>query len=444
MKHNRISRGSAPLSLIPKGSWVALGVTWIIWAINAFDREVILRLGPVISHHFKLSPEQWGTITAIIMFSLAILPIVASRMSDKHGVGWKRAAFQVPLVIGYNLISAFTGIKAIAHSLTVFIALRIGVNLGAGAGEPIGISNTTEWWPKERRGFALGVHHTGYPIGALFSGLAVAWILKTFGDENWMYVFFIGLIVSVPVMLFWHWYSTRDRIVATYKEIEANGMTVPIDPEQEANHADAEDAVGKCLRNSIVMLTSGTTMLTQIVYMGINYVLPLYLANIMGLDFSRAAAYSIVFTITGALGQIFWPSLSDYLGRRTTIVLCGIWMAVGVGGFYFVRSMAFYIFLQLFFGLVANAVWPVYYAAATDNAPDGAHGTANGFITTAMFIGGGLAPLLMGWLIALGGGWEDAAGYNFTFLFMAACAILGVLLQLFIPKGALESHHQDA
>ena len=444
MKHNRISRGSAPLSLIPKGSWVALGVTWIIWAINAFDREVILRLGPVISHHFKLSPEQWGTITAIIMFSLAILPIVASRMSDKHGVGWKRAAFQVPLVIGYNLISAFTGIKAIAHSLTVFIALRIGVNLGAGAGEPIGISNTTEWWPKERRGFALGVHHTGYPIGALFSGLAVAWILKTFGDENWMYVFFIGLIVSVPVMLFWHWYSTRDRIVATYKEIEANGMTVPIDPEQEANHADAEDAVGKCLRNSIVMLTSGTTMLTQIVYMGINYVLPLYLANIMGLDFSRAAAYSIVFTITGALGQIFWPSLSDYLGRRTTIVLCGIWMAVGVGGFYFVRSMAFYIFLQLFFGLVANAVWPVYYAAATDNAPDGAHGTANGFITTAMFIGGGLAPLLMGWLIALGGGWEAAAGYNFTFLFMAACAILGVLLQLFIPKGALESHPQDA
>ena len=444
MKHNRISRGSAPLSLIPKGSWVALGVTWIIWAINAFDREVILRLGPVISQHFKLSPEQWGTITAIIMFSLAILPIVASRMSDKHGVGWKRAAFQVPLVIGYNLISAFTGIKAIAHSLTVFIALRIGVNLGAGAGEPIGISNTTEWWPKERRGFALGVHHTGYPIGALFSGLAVAWILKTFGDENWMYVFFIGLIVSVPVMLFWHWYSTRDRIVATYKEIEANGMTVPIDPEQEANHADAEDAVGKCLRNSIVMLTSGTTMLTQIVYMGINYVLPLYLANIMGLDFSRAAAYSIVFTITGALGQIFWPSLSDYLGRRKTIVLCGIWMAVGVGGFYFVRSMAFYIFLQLFFGLVANAVWPVYYAAATDNAPDGAHGTANGFITTAMFIGGGLAPLLMGWLIALGGGWEVAAGYNFTFLFMAACAILGVLLQLFIPKGVLESHHQDA
>lgn len=444
MAHEKIGKGSAPLSLIPRGSWVALAVTWFIWTINAFDREVILRLGPVISHHFNLTPEQWGTLTAIIMFSLAILPIVTSRLSDKHGVGWKRAAFQVPLVVGYNLISAITGIRAVAHNLALFVGLRVGVNLGAGAGEPVGISNTTEWWPKERRGFALGVHHTGYPVGALLSGLAVAWVLNTFGVDNWMYVFFIGLIVSVPVMLFWHWYSTRERIDATYAEIERNGMTVPVDQEQERIHAESKDAVAKCLRNPVVMLTSGTTLLTQIVYMGINYVLPLYLANIMGLDFSKAAAYSIVFTVTGALGQILWPTLSDYLGRRTTIILCGIWMAIGVGGFYFVTSMTLYVALQLFFGLVANAVWPIYYAAATDNAPDGAHGTANGFITTAMFIGGGIAPLLMGWLIGLGGGWNAATGYNYTFLVLAGCAIAGVVLQILLPKNAVEPTKESA
>lgn len=434
MAHEKLQRGEAPLSRVPSASWVALGVTWAIWAINAFDREVILRLGPVITDHFDLSPEAWGAITALIMFSLAIFPIMASRMSDKHGVGWKRAFFQVPLIIGYNFISAITGIKAVAHNLWLFLALRVGVNLGAGAGEPIGISNTTEWWPKERRGFALGVHHTGYPVGALLSGLAVAWILSTFGNENWMYVFFLGLIASVPLMLFWWKYSTRDRIRKVYREIEDAGMTVPVDPVAEQVHAEAEGAIGRCFRNRVVMLTSGTTLLTQIVYMGINYVLPLYLANIMGLDFSKAAAYSIFFTITGIIGQVFWPTLSDYLGRRNTIVLCGIWMAVGVGGFYFSTSMPMYIALQLFFGLVANAVWPVYYAAATDHAPEGAHGTANGFITTAMFIGGGIAPLLMGWLIGLGGGWEVNTGYQFTFIAMAVCAILGVILQLFVPR----------
>lgn len=438
MAHEKLQRGGAPLSKIPRGSWVALGVTWGIWVINAFDREVILRLGPVITDYFKLSPETWGGIISLVMLSLAVLPIYVSRMSDKHGTGWKRAVFQIPLVIGYNAISAVTGIKAVAHNLVVFIALRVGVNLGAGAGEPIGISNTTEWWPKERRGFALGVHHTGYPVGALLSGLAVAAILNIFGSENWMLVFVVGLIVAIPLMLFWWKYSTQERQEFTYAQITEAGMTVPLEESGEEAQADTEGAVGKCLRNKVVMITSATTLLTQIVYMGINYVLPLYLANIVGLDYSTAAAFSVLFTITGIIGQIFWPTLSDYLGRRTTIVVCGIWMAIGVAAFYFATSVPVYIALQLFFGLVANAVWPVYYAAATDNAPEGAHGTANGFITTAMFIGGGIAPVLMGWLIGAGGGWTAAAGYSYTFFTMAACALLGILIQFFVKKSALE------
>ena len=442
--HNTLAKGEAPLRLVPAGSWVALGVTWFIWVINAFDREVILRLGPSITTHFRLSAERWGAITSLVMLALAVMPIVGSRMSDRHGVGWRRAFFQVPLVIAYNLLSALTGIKAIAHSFVVFVVLRVGVNLGAGWGEPIGISNTAEWWPKERRGFALGVHHTGYQVGALFSGIVVSAMLRMLGDENWMYVFFVGLIASIPIMLFWWRYSTEARLDETCARIADRGMTVPLSKTEAQEHREAKGAVRLCLRNRVVMLTSGTTLLTQIVYMGISYVLPLYLANIVGLDYAAAAACSIVFTLTGVFGQIFWPTVSDYLGRRTTIVLCGAWMAVGVGAFYFATAMPMYIGLQLFFGIVANAVWPIYYASATDHAPKGAHGTANGFITTAMFIGGGIAPVLMGRLIGLGGGWEAATGYRLTFVVMAVCAALGVVFQLFVPKRAAGTTEHDA
>lgn len=82
------------------------------------------------------------------------------------------------------------------------------------------------------------------------------------------------------------------------------------------------------------------------------------------------------------------------------------------------------------FGLVANAVWPIYYAMASDSAEERATSTANGIITTAMFIGGGISPLLMGWLIQFGGGWENPAGYIYAFFTMAGCALLGMLLQL--------------
>lgn len=281
-------------------------------------------------------------------------------------------------------------------------------------------------------------------MGALFSGIVVSAMLRMLGDENWMYVFFVGLIASIPIMLFWWRYSTEARLDETCARIAERGMTVPLSKTEAQEHREAKGAVRLCLRNRVVMLTSGTTLLTQIVYMGISYVLPLYLANIVGLDYAAAAACSIVFTLTGVLGQIFWPTVSDYLGRRTTIVLCGAWMAVGVGAFYFATAMPMYIGLQLFFGIVANAVWPIYYASATDHAPKGAHGTANGFITTAMFIGGGIAPVLMGRLIGLGGGWEAATGYRLTFVVMAVCAALGVVFQLFVPKRAAGTTEHDA
>lgn len=104
--------------------------------LNAYDREMILRLGPVISKEFSLSPEQWGNVVALIMVALAVLDIPGAIWSDRYGSGWKRARFQVPLVLGYTALSFISGIKAISHGLTAFVLLRVGVNLGAGWGEP--------------------------------------------------------------------------------------------------------------------------------------------------------------------------------------------------------------------------------------------------------------------------------------------------------------------
>ncbi|XJC77112.1 MFS transporter [Delftia tsuruhatensis] len=184
------------------------------------------------------------------------------------------------------------------------------------------------------------------------------------------------------------------------------------------------------LANRSIALTAGNTLLTQVVYMGINVVLPAYLYNIMGLSLAESAGMSVVFTLTGILGQLVWPALSDVIGRRVTLVICGLWMAASVGAFYFADTMALVVVMQLLFGLVANAVWPIYYAVASDCAQPAATSTANGIITTAMFVGGGIAPVLMGSLISLGGGWTSPGGYALCFLVMAGCALGGVALQL--------------
>lgn len=433
--NNRTNRTG--LGAIHRYSWVSLLVCWLIWILNAYDREIILRLGPTISKYFDLSPAAWGSLVSVVMLSLAVLDIPGSIWSDHYGSGWKRARFQVPLVLGYTAISFLSGFRALSFSLTSFVLLRVGVNLGAGWGEPVGVSNTAEWWPKERRGFALGAHHTGYPIGAMLSGIVASFVLTTFGEAHWRYVFFVAFILAVPLMLFWARYSTKSRIETLYADIAAKGMSPPVeDGASTVAKPGVWHLLGACFRTRNIILTAGNTLLTQIVYMGINIVLPAYLYNISGLSLAGAAGMSVVFTITGILGQLIWPSLSDIIGRKTTLVICGLWMAASVGAFYFADTMTLIIVMQLLFGLVANAVWPIYYAAASDAAPPHATSTANGMITTAMFIGGGISPALMGRLIAYGGGWKLAGGYMICFFVMAACALAGVLLQLMTTRPA--------
>ena len=424
----------ASLRSIHRHSWVSLLVCWMIWILNAYDREIVLRLGPTISKNFDLSADQWGTVATVIMLALALLDIPGSMWSDRYGGGWKRARFQVPLVLGYTAISFLSGFKALSGNLATFVALRVGVNLGAGWGEPVGVSNTAEWWPVERRGFALGAHHTGYPIGAMLSGLVASFVIGTFGEENWRYVFFFAFVVALPLMIFWARYSTAQRITELYVDIAAQGMTAPdsAPPSQVKGHAWRTFVA--TLRNRNIALTAGSTLLTQVVYMGVNIALPAYLYNIAGLSLAESAGMSVVFTLTGILGQLVWPSLSDIIGRRITLIICGLWMAVSVGAFYFASTMTLIIVVQLLFGLVANAVWPIYYAVACDSAEPSAISTANGIITTAMFIGGGLAPVLMGSLISMGGGWTSLHGYSVCFLVMAGCALGGSLLQLLCQR----------
>ena len=252
----------APLRAIHRYSWVSLLVCWLIWILNAYDREIVLRIGPTISKFFSLSPAEWGSIVSIIMLALAVLDIPGSIWSDRYGAGWKRARFQVPLVLGYTALSFLSGIKIVSRTLTRFVLLRAGVNLGAGWGEPVGVSNTAEWWPKERRGFALGAHHTGYPLGAMLSGVVASFVLRTCGEDSWRYVFFLSFVLAVPLMLFWKHYSTRQKIDTLYADMSAKGMTpsesISVRSEE---HAQIGHMLHNCLSNRTIMLTAGNTML---------------------------------------------------------------------------------------------------------------------------------------------------------------------------------------
>ncbi len=424
------------LKKIHRHSWVSLAVCWVIWVVIAYDRELIFRAANSICEEFTLTPTQWGYTIACITLALALLGIPINALSDKYASGWKRAIFQWPLIVGFTLISLLSGISSLSNTFYKFASLRILVSLGCGVAEPVGVSNTAEWWPKEHRGFAIGAHHAGYPVGAMLSGVITAAIIYYFGPENWRYAFFLGIILAVPALTFWVWYSNKKRYQEFYQSCLENDFTPPINLEEKIQEVDShlpkQSPFKKTLKSRGILFTAGSTLITHIVYIGFLTIFPAYLYNIVGLDLAKAAGLSAVFTLTGILGQLFWPTLSDKIGRRKTLILCGIWMSIGIASFCLTEGVRSVILIQLVFGFSANAIWPIFYATASDYADQDSMGTANSIITCALYVGGAIAPILMGYLLTEFGGWESATGYTWCFLLMSACAMLGVVLQLIL------------
>ena len=424
------------LKKIHRHSWVSLVVCWVIWVVIAYDRELIFRAANMICEEFTLSPTEWGYTIAAITLALALLGIPINAFSDKHASGWKRAIFQWPLVIGFTFISLLSGITSLSNTFYKFASLRILVSLGCGVAEPVGVSNTAEWWPKEHRGFAIGAHHAGYPVGAMLSGVVTAAIIYYFGPENWRYAFFLGIILAVPALTFWVWYSTKHRYAEFHQSCLDNGFTPPMDIQETQVDHESSQSLSQRLKKTLscrgILFTAGSTLITHIVYIGFLTIFPAYLYNIVGLDLAKAAGLSAVFTLTGIIGQIFWPTLSDKIGRRITLILCGCWMAAGIASFCLSSGVVSVIIIQLFFGFSANAIWPIFYATASDYADSDSMGTANSIITCALYVGGAIAPILMGYLLTGFGGWHSASGYIWCFLLMSACAMLGVILQIIL------------
>ena len=151
-----------------------------------------------------------GDTPLLQLLSLAVLSIPVAALSDKHASGWKRGIFQWPLVIGFTFISLLSGITSLSSSFYKFVTLRIMVSLGCGVAEPVGVSNTAEWWPKEHRGFAIGAHHSGYPVGRYLAVLqwppSLPILVRRIGAMpfSWNYICCTGIN-------FWAIYSTRKR-----------------------------------------------------------------------------------------------------------------------------------------------------------------------------------------------------------------------------------------
>ena len=406
-------------------SAISLGMLWLIYGFDAISRQMIYMVLPSITTEFQLSPASSGLITTLITMSTALICVPVMVWADKGGHGWRRKYRHLPIVIGYTLFTFLTGFNFLTASMGVLITLQVLSHAIGGAGEAIEVASAGEWWSKQRRGMALGIHHTGYPWGTLIGGFAVAGILAAYGPENWRVAFLYFPIPVVVVFTIYWFFATKQRYDTVIESVEAIGHTKPLEVEADDHVAMTPR---QAVRNPNIGIIAVVSMLAIVGYFGISFWLPQYLAFVAKYDFASVAAYSVLFTITGGLGQIVWGTISDRIGRKLALMIVLAWIAVGMVLFQFAdTSLGALIGIQLFAGFALNAPYTLVYAIAFDSAGKGSTGVASSVVNVGIYLGG-FSPYFIGWLIGVGGGFASPVGYNIALYFLAALMVVALIL----------------
>jgi MFS family permease len=418
---------------VHKLSWITLLFTWVVWAFNALDFQLFFAVLPAMLKEFTIDPVVLGWCISMFMLLRVIFDIPVGVWSDKLGTGWRRKRVWTPIVIVYSIVSFLTGFKWFSNSFIGYYIMRSFVTVGGSACETLGVTATSEWWSKQHRGFAVGLHHTGFPIGGFIAGILASIVLSTFGEENWRYVFFFT-ILAIPFIWGYHKLSSEKNINTVYAHMEQNGLERPI----EGSGGQQVTAKGwfEAIKNREVLSAGLYTFLFLAVWIMFITYFGSYLVFVGGYTLPQAAVLAFVWTISGALFQVLGPRLSDYVGRRKLLIFAGFYAGILMLFLPYATTIFGVIAIQILYGVVSNSIYPMCFAVGADAAPNGRVATSVSVITALMWLGGVVAGIAGGYIINWGGGADSATGYHTVFYVMAALSFLAGILQIFTRETA--------
>lgn len=421
---------------IPKQSWIALAFLWLIFGMNANGRELTNRVLPGIIETYGISSDTAGLMGTVSAAAMAIAALPLARWANNGGYGWKRKYRMIFLSAGYLVFMLFNGLSPLTGTFTMVLIWQFFRGFFSGPGEACEVGNVAEWWPKEKNGLAMGFHHAAFPWGTALGGVMVTALLSVVGMENWRYAYIIFPVIGAVVwILFWKW-SNQKNYEAFQKNTLDAGMSLPIQEEKMKDGGAAKKgSVLRALKNPNISVIAVVCGLSNFAYIAFTFWMTPYLTFCAGYSATAASGLSVVYAITGGLGQIFWGSFADKHGAKRTLIINCIWLIIG---FYLMQyiniSIVALIGLQLFLGCCSNAVYPIMYKFVADSSDEGSVVTGNGIMTTMMFFGAAIATSLMGVLIELGGGWNEMSGYMTGVYVMAGAMIIALILVILFTR----------
>jgi predicted MFS family arabinose efflux permease len=377
------------------------------FGLVGLDRWILPPLFPTMMKDLGLNYQDLGNLVGILGVAWGVSAIVIGNLSDRLG----RRNVLVPAVVGFSLLSALSGM---ASGLVSLLIIRAIMGIAEGPVAATGVAVAVEASHPNRRGMNNGLFQCGF---AMF-GLALAPILATQLLEvtSWRNVFLIagvpGLVVAALM-----WFTIREPLT-----IKANGG-------QGAKRA----SLSEIFKNRNVPLAMLSLLCSMTGVFVVSAIMPNYLIDYLKLSQSQMGFVTSAIGFGGILGQFGVPTVSDFLGRRLTVLLSFLLAAVFLWAFIHTgASNLTVLFVLLFFVALCNfgALSIVAGPLAAEAAPLGLIASVAGMVIgVGEIFGGGVAP-------SIAGGIAQNYGIQYTLYFALGGLTCGFLISLFLRETA--------
>jgi len=364
-----------------KRMWLyALTGMMLTLTTTGFARMSYGVLMPYMQEELQLTHAQAGLLGTFISLGYLFMVIAAGIFASR--LGQKRVIVIGALLVTLSLFG-FSSVPAFGWAITVSILAGIG---SAMAFVPL-VSYMVAAFP-QKRGFVLGLLLSGSGIAMLISGSILPIQGALFNNFSWRVSWLIFAIVSILVTFFAAFILKEPKLAG--EEKSALRQQIPKASVKKVTYQNKE-----VMKIALLYFSVGVAYLIPILFQT-GYMLHVGIpSNLAGITFAVAGLFGII-------GGPFLGGCSDWLGRRTTLIIA-LSLAI-LGTFLPVIWSSTFIFLlsATLLGLLTGSLIVLIQAAVSEQVKTDELPIAVGFITFFFASGQLIGPGLGGWLIERG------------------------------------------
>ena len=398
-------------------AWVILAVCFVDLFINYSVRLGYGVVLPEMIRTLGFGRTAGGSIYNSYLFTYIAIAPLTGYLTDR--LGGRRVITICLLILGCAVF--FMGTVNALWSACLFFGVA---GLGAtGLWVPV-ITLVQRWFAFHRRGFALGILSTGYGLGFATMGAVFPWIVNNF---SWRYAWFFLGSMALAMVAANGFFLKSDPVRSGFKPW---GQEKDVsDPHNGNKTPQKRIPLYRVLKNSQFWLIGFSYFAIAYSLYGITTFMVDYAKYQLNFPLEKASFLATIHGFGQIAGVLIVMPLSDYLGRKTTIIISNMIITLSLAAILVVGESRF--MLYIFIGCMAvfyGPTFPIYGACAGDYFPREAMGTVAGAWTP--FYGSG--AILTHWITGM---LRDATGvYNHAFLINVLLGLIAIMLMVPVRK----------